>query len=96
MLYTQRIAELQARYELVPASKKLRLSCDSNTANELSVPYYPTTPATLIADYGDQVSFMYQQPDQSYVGRNEKLSEQNGVFTVQWGYKAALLSCVAN
>jgi len=39
---------------------------------------------------------MYQQPDQSYVGRNEKLSEQNGVFTAQWGYKAALLSCVAN
>lgn len=96
ILYTQRIAELQARYELVPVSKTLRLSCDNNPANELSVRYYPTTPATLIADYGDQVSLMYQQADQSYVGRNEALSEQNGVFTVQWGYGAALLSCVAN
>ncbi|GAA0673306.1 lysozyme inhibitor LprI family protein [Rheinheimera tangshanensis] len=95
-LYIQRIAELQARYELMPASKKLLLSCDNNPANEISLRYYPTTPATLIADYGDQVSLMYQQPDQSYVGRNEKLSEQNGIFTVQWGYGAALLSCVAN
>jgi uncharacterized protein len=95
MLYTQRIAELQARYELLPASKKLLLSCDNNPANEISVRYYPTTPATLIADYGDQVSLMYQQPDQSYVGRNEKLSEQNGIFTVQWGYEAPLQRCMA-
>lgn len=92
-LYTQRIAELQARYELLPASKKLLLGCGSNPANEVSLRYYPTTPATLIADYGDQVSLMYQQADQSYVGRNEKLSEQKGVFTVQWGYEAPLMSC---
>jgi uncharacterized protein len=92
-LYTQRIAELQARYELVPASKKLLLSCDNNPANEVSLRYYPTIPATLIADYGDQVSLMYQQADQSYAGRNEKLSEQNGVFTVQWGYEAPLMIC---
>ena len=94
-LYTQRIAELQARYELLPASKKLLLSCDNNPANEISLRYYPTTPATLIADYGDQVSLMYQQADQSYVGRNEKLSEQNEVFTVQWGYEAPLQRCIA-
>ena len=92
-LYTQRIAELQARYELLPVSKKLLLGCDNNPANEVSLRYYPTTPATLIADYGDQVSLMYQQADQSYVGRNEKLSEQNSVFTVQWGYEAPLMSC---
>ena len=92
-LYTQRIAELQARYELMPNSKKLLLSCDNNPANEVSLRYYPTTPATLIADYGDQVSLMYQQADQSYVGRNEKLSEQNDVFTLQWGHDAQLMSC---
>lgn len=92
-LYTQRIAGLQARYELLPISKKLLLGCDNNPANEISVRYYPTTPATLIADYGDQVSLMYQQADQSYVGRNEKLSEQNGIFTVQWGYEAPPMSC---
>ncbi|WP_233079862.1 lysozyme inhibitor LprI family protein [Rheinheimera soli] len=95
-LYTLRIAELQARYELVPMSKRLLLSCGNNPANEISVRYYPTTtPATLIADYGDQVSLMYQQADQTYVGRNEKLSEQNEVFTVQWGYEAPLQSCIA-
>ena len=92
-LYTQRIAELQARYELLLASKKLLLSCDNNPTNEVSVRYYPTTPATLIADYGDQISLMYQQADQSFVGRNEKLSEQNGVFTLQWGYETPLMSC---
>lgn len=92
-LYTQRIAELQARYELVPVSKKLLLSCDNKPANEVSVRYYPTIPATLIADYGDQVSLMYQQTDRNYVGRNEKLSEQNSVFTLQWGYEAPLQIC---
>ena len=95
MLYTQRIAELQARYELMPASKELLLSCDNNPANEISLRYYPTTPATLIADYGDQISLMYQQADQSFVGRNEKLSEQNDVFTLQWGYGAPLQICRA-
>jgi uncharacterized protein len=94
-LYTQRIAELQARYELLPASKKLLLSCENNPANEVSVRYYPTTPATLIADYADQVSLMYQQADQSYVGRNEQLSEHNGVFILQWGYQAPVQSCMA-
>jgi uncharacterized protein len=92
-LYTRRIAELQARYELVPVSKTLVLSCENNPAHEISLRYYLTTPATLIADYGDQVSLMYQQADQSYLGRNEKLSEQSGVFTVQWGYQAPLLQC---
>jgi uncharacterized protein len=95
MLYTQRIAELQARYELMPASKELLVSCDKNPANEISLRYYPTTPATLIADYGDQISLMYQQADQSFVGRNEKLSEQNDVFTLQWGYGAPLQICRA-
>jgi uncharacterized protein len=84
-LYTQRIAELQARYELVPVSKKLLLGCDNNPANEVSLRYYPTTPATLIADYGDQVSLMYQQADQSYVGRNEKLSGAKGDFYCAMG-----------
>ncbi|WP_127023304.1 lysozyme inhibitor LprI family protein [Rheinheimera mangrovi] len=91
--YTQRIAELQARYELVASSKKLVLGCENNPAHEISLCYYPTTPATLIADYGDRVSLMYQQADLSYAGRNEKLSEQAGVFTVQWGYEAPLMSC---
>ncbi len=94
-LYTQRIAGLQARYELVPASKKLLLGCENNPANEVSLRYYQTSPATLIADYGDQISLMYQHADQSYQGRNEKLSEQNGVFTLQWGYEAPLQRCMA-
>lgn len=92
-LYTQRIAELQARYELVASSKKLVLGCGNNPANEIYLRYYPTTPASLIAEYGDRTSLMYQQADQSYVGRNEKLSEQDGIFTVQWGYEAPLMSC---
>jgi len=90
MLYTQRIDELQARYELVPASKKLLLGCENNPANEVYLRYYQTSPATLIADYGDQVSLMYQQANQSYLGRNEKLSQQNGVFSELWGYEARL------
>ena len=92
-LYSQRIAELQARYELLASTRTAVLGCENNPAHEISLRYYPTTPATLIADYGDRVSLMYQQADLSYAGRNEKLSEHAGVFTVQWGYEAPLMSC---
>jgi uncharacterized protein len=92
--YRLRIAELQARYRLVEASPPATYLCPDKS--EVVAVYFKTDPATLIAERGDSVSLMYQQPAASgarYVGRNESIWEHQGVAMIQWGYGAAEMSC---
>ena len=60
--YTRRIAELQARYRLVPLNGPIRFVCDGNPANEVITTFFQTEPPTLIAERGDETSFMILQP----------------------------------
>lgn len=72
--YRHRIAELQARYRLVPEKGPFWFACDGDPRNEVAVSFFETDPPTLIAERGDQVSFMVQQPSGSgakYQGGNE-------------------------
>lgn len=95
--YVRRIAELQARYRLVPVVATVRYVCDGQPANEVLATYFETEPATLIAERGDSVSLMYVEPVASgakYVGRNEWLWEHQGEATVVWGYGAPEMRCV--
>jgi uncharacterized protein len=97
--YVNRIAELQARYRLVPSKGPVRFSCDGNPANEVSVTFFSTDPATLIAERGDSVSLMYVQPSASgakYQGRNESFWEHQGEATITWGYEAPEMRCKPN
>jgi uncharacterized protein len=94
--YRLRIAELQARYRLVPAIGPVTWSCDNNPKNEVVVTFFKTEPATLIAERGDQVSLMYLQPSASgirYQGRNESYWEHHGEATITWGYGAPEMRC---
>jgi uncharacterized protein len=95
--YVRRIAELQARYRLVPASGPVFFACDGNLANELAVTFFRTEPPTLIAERGDQTSLMFAQPAASgakYQGRNESFWEHQGEARVSWGYGAPEMRCV--
>jgi uncharacterized protein len=95
--YVRRIAELQARFRLVPIVASVRYVCDGQPANEVLATYFETEPATLIAERGDSVSLMYVEPVASgakYVGRNEWLWEHQGEATVVWGYGAPEMRCV--
>lgn len=95
--YLRRIAELQARYRLVPGSGPVRFACDGNPAKEVVVTYFRTDPPTLIAEHGDGVSMMYLQPSGSgakYQGRNEMFWEHQGEATIVWGYGAPEMHCV--
>ena len=92
--YRLRIAELQARYRLIAPSATVTWRCPDKS--EIVVSYFKTDPATLIAERGDSVSLMYQQPAASgarYVGRNESLWEHQGEALIQWGYGTPELSC---
>ncbi|WIO73223.1 MliC family protein [Porticoccaceae bacterium LTM1] len=95
-LYLRRIAELQARYRLVSFKGPVRYTCEGNPANEVVVTFYDTEPATLIAERGDSVSVMFQQPSASgtkYQGRNEMFWEHQEEATIVWGYDAPEMSC---
>ena len=94
--YQRRIAELQARYRLVPGIGPFYYECEGKPASEVSVMFFKTDPPTLIAERGDSVSLMYQQSGGSglkYLGRNETLWEQQAKTIITWGYGAPELHC---
>jgi uncharacterized protein len=96
MEYQRRIAELQARYRLVSGSGPIYYECDGNPANEVTAMFFKTDPPTLIAERGDSVSLMYQQPSGSgikYLGRNESLWEHQSETIITWGYGAHESHC---
>ena len=95
--YRRRIAELQARYRLVPENGPHAYACES-TGDEIVVTFFETDPPTLIAERGDSVSLMYLEAGASgakYVGRNESLWDHHGEALVTWGYGASEMKCVA-
>lgn len=94
--YQQRIAELQARYQLIPGNGPIAFVCDGDTRNQVIATFYPTEPATLIAERGDSVSLMYQVVSASgakYEGRNELFWEHQGEATIRWGFEAPEMHC---
>jgi len=94
--YVQRIAELQARYRLVPHGKPVRFVCDDNPANEVIATFFQTDPPTMIAERGDNSSLMFIQPSASgakYQGPNETFWEHHGEARITWGYEAPEMRC---
>jgi len=94
--YVRRIAELQARYRLVPFVGPVRFTCDANPANEVVATFFETEPPTLVAERGDSVSVMFLQPAASgsrYRGRNESFWEHHGEATIRWGHGAPEMRC---
>ena len=95
-LYRLRRVELQARYRLVPVAESAKFFCDGDPRNEVLVDFFHTDPPSLIAERGDSVSLMLQQPAASgtrYQGRNESFWEHQVEVTVVWGYGAPEMHC---
>ncbi len=89
--YRLRIAELQARYRLVPEAGPVLYRCPDPGGVEVVATFFRTDPPTLIAERGDQTSFMVLQPAGSgarYEGANESLWEHHGEARITWGYGA--------
>lgn len=94
--YLQRISELQARYQLIAGTGPIVFFCNANPADQVIVTFFQTDLPTLIAERGDSVSLMYQQPSASgtrYQGRNETFWEHQGEATITWGFEAPELHC---
>ena len=94
--YRLRHVELQTRYRLVPVATSAKFLCDGDPRNEVIVDFFQTDPPSLIAERGDSVSLMLQQPAASgtrYQGRNESFWEHQGEATVVWGYGTPEIRC---
>ncbi|MGA7982701.1 MAG: MliC family protein [Chromatiaceae bacterium] len=94
--YKRRIAELQARYRLVPGTATVTYFCDGKPSNEVIATFFRTDPPTLIAERGDSVSLMYLTRSASgarYQGRNETFWEHHGEALITWGYGAPEMRC---
>ena len=95
-LYRLRLIELQTRYRLVPVAASAKFFCDGDPRKEVIVDFFRTDPPSLIAERGDSVSLMLQQPAASgmrYQGRNESFWEHQGEASVIWGYGAPEMRC---
>jgi len=94
--YVQRIAEIQARFQMVPVTGPVTYRCDDSGQSVIYVTYFATEPPTLIAECGGRTSLMYLQPSGSgtrYAGRNESLWEHQGEAMVTWGYDTPEMRC---
>jgi uncharacterized protein len=94
--YTLRIAELQARYRLLPATGPVTFACDGDARSQVVATFFATDPPTLYAERGDSVSLMFLQPSASgsrYQGRNESFWEHHGEARVTWGHGAPEMRC---
>ena len=94
--YRVRSVELRTRYRLVPVVANVAFFCDGDPRNVVVVDFFQTDPPCLIAERGDSVSLMLQQPATSgtrYQGRNESFWEHQGAATVVWGYGAPEMRC---
>jgi uncharacterized protein len=95
--YVERIAELQARYALVPGKGPVTYVCDGDSASLVIATYFATDPPTLLAKRGGGESLMYLQRSGSgamYQSRNETLWEHHGAALITWGHEAPQMHCV--
>lgn len=94
--YRRRIAELQARYRLVPSIGPVTFVCDPPAGGEVVTTFFQTDPQTMIAERGDRVALMYVQPSGSgarYQGRNDSFWEHQGAAAITWGSGAPEMRC---
>lgn len=94
--YSNRIAELQARYRLVSHGKPVRFVCEDNPANEVIATFFATDPPTMIAERGDSSALLFIQPSGSgarYQGPNESFWEHHGEARITWGRDAPEMVC---
>lgn len=94
--YELRTVELQTRWQLVPSRGPFTFECPGGAV--LTVRYFETLPASLVASYKGEDSLMRIAPAASgarYTGRNESLWEHQGEVRVVWGYGAPEIVCTA-
>lgn len=94
--YQQRIATLQARYQLVPSQGPFTYVCDNVPSTWLVAQFFDTEPNVVRAKVGNDEVLLYQVPSASgakYQDAQHLLWEHAGGLTLRWGDKVAETQC---
>jgi uncharacterized protein len=85
--YQLRIAELQVRWQLVPAQKSVAYGCNGNPANEVQVQLFDSALPAGRFERGDQtiVGYLVKTASGSrYESRNLAFTSQRSEANIQW------------
>jgi uncharacterized protein len=94
--YKIRIAELQARWALVPSKGPFRLVCNDNPTGEVVATLFETDPPSGVLERGDQVVVVFLGPSASgarYEGSNVSFWMRGDEAFVTWGWNAEEMRC---
>lgn len=95
--YRYRIAEMQARFGLVPDLGDITLMCeDRGRRTEVAITYYSTKPKTLLARNGAVTALMFQDAEAAgsvYRGPNVALNQTGAKAYLRWGDGAPMMPC---
>lgn len=95
--YARRIAELTARYGLVPPVGQARFTCEDDPGAVVLVRFFATDPGTLVAERRGLSRLMFSVRSGSgarYSGRDTEFWEHQGEALAVWGHGAPQVRCV--
>lgn len=87
--YVLRIAELQARWDLVLSRGPYFFARDDDPADEIVATFFETDPPTALLERGDETVVAFQVPSASgarYEGRNVTFRTKGDEARVTWGW----------
>lgn len=94
--YTRRIAELQASYQLLPATASSNYRCGNNPGLIFKAVTYASDPPTLAAELDENTSVLFLQPGSSgthYESGQVTFFELDGVAKIVWGRGSPEMKC---
>jgi len=95
--YRLRIAELTARYGLIPPVGEARFTCEDDPGRMVLVRFFATDPGTLVAERRGLSLLMFSVRSGSgarYQGRGTEFWEHQGEALADWGHGAPQVRCV--
>ncbi len=94
--YTRRIAELQASYQLLPATATVNYRCGNNPGLIFKAVTFASEPPTLAAELDENTSVLFLQPGTSgtnYESGQVTFAELDGVAKIVWGRGSPEMTC---
>lgn len=88
--YRYRIAELQARFDLLLGTGPYLYRCDDTEGDEVTALFYNSDPATARVTRGDESQVLFLEPSGSgakYQGGNAMLWTQGNEALIRWGFE---------
>lgn len=94
--YLRRIAELQASYQLLPATAIVNYRCGNNPGIIFKAITFASDPPTLAAEFDENTSVLYLKPSgagANYESGQVTFFELDGVAKIVWGPGSPEMTC---